>query len=688
MSSAAVIQDRIDAFVASRIGGGPLESAFDEALRRRRAIDDGAPGLAESGLPAMKTHAGDPWIRRRGGRGGGDGVPAQGLGSSGTGSRQASGRVARAFAGARGQAAVIKIKSYASGVERVKASARYVGAAAEHVAEKDDGAQLVGPVAVNAVLDRWERDYFATAERRETQDTVSLTLAVAGDVSAGEAAIAFASALEGHRYAFAVSERSGQSALELVATLQSAREVTYTAKPTLGAPQGAIRTTRVRLRPTERAMSEVAGSVAQALGRSVAIRAATFHHGEPETLKALARLAHGGERAIATDAGLVLRAQDERLSLAQGWRRFMASRQTRDTMHLIVSSRPGTDRAAFVAATRSWLKDTFGRHEYLFTVHDNTAHTHVHALIVMRTRDRYERLKTSPAVLQAWRERFAERAREQGIAMFAERRLAQGQARPTSWGRGERAERSPAPHVPERETEAGLMAAAQAEWVRTLRTIEMAHAREPGAEAAKDYARGVVARLEAGLAAWRSQSRNNEDEKTEVSARGQDGSPREAAGDPSGPWPATLASIDGLIRKVEDGMVTETQARQALRDTHSRIMRLAVMSRSAETRARFTAIANDIHDRGNEAVTVAVERRQAELERARSATHMRERDSEQQRTVTAHEMNDRERSGERDVKNEPQRASGWSEERRQERDDRRAGNRAKDRAREPERDRE
>jgi hypothetical protein len=446
MSSAAFIQNRIDAFVASRIGGGPLESAFDEALRRRRAIDDGAPGLAESSLPAMKTHPGDPWIRRRGGRGGGDGVPAQGLGSSGTGSWQASGRVARAFAGARGQAAVIKIKSYASGVERVKASARYVGAAADHVAEKDDGVQLSGPEAINAVLDRWERDYFASDQRRETKDTVNLTFAVAGDVSVGGAAIALASALEGHRYAFVVSEHGGQSMLEIVATLQSAREITYTAKPTFDAPQGATRTTRVRLKPTERATAEVASAVGRALGRSIAIRAATFHHGEPETLKALARLGHGGERAITTDNGLVLRSQDERLALAQGWRRFMASRQTRDTMHLIVSSRPGTERAAFLAATRSWLKDTFGRHEYLFTVHDNTAHTHVHALIVIRTRDRYERLKTSPAVLQAWRERFAERAREQGIAMFAERRLAQGQARPTSWRARDRAERSRGKH--------------------------------------------------------------------------------------------------------------------------------------------------------------------------------------------------------------------------------------------------
>jgi hypothetical protein len=365
-------------------------------------------------------------------------------------------------------------------------------------------------------------------------------------------------------------------------------------------------------------MVDVAMAAGKKLGREVTLGSVSFHHGEPETLKALARLAQGGERPITTDGGSILRSQDERLTLAQGWRRFMASRQTRDTMHLIVSSRPGTDRTAFVGTTRTWLKDTFGRHEYIFTTHDNTAHTHVHALVVMRTRDRFERLRTSPAILQVWRERFAERARERGIAMFAERRLAKGQARPTVWRGGERPERSTATMTPKQPSEAGLMAAAQGEWIETLRTIETAHAKEPGAEAAAVYARGVIARLEAGLAAWRSQSRNTINEKVRNTAFEVDQTTQVSSDNVSGVWPATLASIDGLIRNVEGGMVTEVQARQALRDTHGRIMKLAVMSRSAETRARFTTIANDINDRGNQAVTIAVERRQTELERERS----------------------------------------------------------------------
>jgi hypothetical protein len=132
-------------------------------------------------------------------------------------------------------------------------------------------------------------------------------------------------------------------------------------------------------------------------------------------------------------------------------------------------------------------------------------------------------------------------------------------------------------------------------------------------------------------------------------------------------------------------MVTETQARQALRDTHSRIMRLAVMSRSAETRARFTAIANDINDRGNEAVTMAVERRQAEMERERSPVRVPERDGERKRRVATHEMSNQERRrAERELLNETQRSSVWSRERPKERDNERTGDRAKD----PERDRE
>lgn len=644
MSQAIAIQGRVDAFVSDVIGRGPMAETFDDALRRRRAIADDAAQVALGSASGSRLQGGDDWIKRRGGGGGGG--EGGHLPGSRPGHSSAAGRVARAFAGERGQAAVIKIKSYASGAERVKATARYVAATAEQTAEKDSGERLVGAAAINAVLDTWERDYFATDQRRETSDTASLTVKVDGQTDAAAASAALIEALPGHRYAFALAERGGQTRIDLVTTLQSDRTITYRAKPTLDQPQGAERTTKARLRPTDKAMGELASAIGQALGREATLAKAAFHHGEPETLKALARLAQGGERPVTNNSGAVLRSQDERLALAQGWRRFMASRQTRDTMHLIVSSRPGTDRTAFIAATRVWLKDTFGRHEYLFTVHENTAHTHVHALIVMRTRDRYERMRTSPAVLLSWRERFAERARGQGIAMFAERRLAKGQQRPMGWRQGERAEQAKTAHVPERASEAGLMATAQAEWIATLRTIETSYQTEPGGKAAAAYARGVVARLEAGLAAWRSQSRYNDNDERMVERRREGGATGGAT-----PLSATLASIDGLVRKVEDGMVTEAQARTALRDTHGRIMKLAVMSRSAETRARFTAIANDIYERGNAAVTAAVDRRREEIERDRAPLNASERNAEHERRTGAEQREDERRRQEQDRMN-------------------------------------
>lgn len=110
------------------------------------------------------------------------------------------------------------------------------------------------------------------------------------------------------------------------------------------------------------------------------------------------------------------------------WRKPMQSRRGRDIMHLIVSARAGTDEAAFERAARDFLAQTFSRHKYVFSQHDPFSdtkgkaeggqrdHIHVHALITMKDRDG-RRLRTSPALLKAWRTDLAQKAREHGIAM-------------------------------------------------------------------------------------------------------------------------------------------------------------------------------------------------------------------------------------------------------------------------------
>jgi hypothetical protein len=632
--SASAISQRVDAFVAGVIGSGPLAPAFDDALRRRRLIADGQRGLAMGGIPGAGPGAAEFPGKRRGG-GGAEGGPGALGALTGAGRSTASGRVARAFAGERGQAAVIKIKSYASGAERVKATARYVASAADGIAEKDTGEHLIGAEAINAVLDRWEREYFETGQRRETKDTVSFSLQLAGPTDAVDITAGLSTVLDGHHFAYAVAERDGQTRIDVVATMQSTRAVTCRSRPSLDAPQGAERTTQFRLQPKDKAIAELGRAFAATIRHEVSVTGIAFHHGEPGTLKALARTAQGGERALRTETGVMVRSQDERLALVQTWRRIMQSRQTRDTMHLITSSKPGTNRTAFETATRAWLAESFGRHEYIFTIHDNTAHTHVHVLVVMRTRDRFERLRTSPAVLLDWRERFAERARANGIAMFAERRIAKGLDRPTTWRQGKRSERTQAPHQPEQASEARLMSASRAEWIETLRTLEASYRTERGFEAARSYAQGVIARLDTGLAAWSSQLRYSDIEKVTASRNVNGG------GEPH-LLARTIGAVDALIRKVEENMVTEAQARTALRETHGRIMKLAVMSRSVETRARFAAIANDIYERGNNAVSHAVEKRLAEQERERGPVRAAERDNEQSRRSHA-EARDAER---------------------------------------------
>ncbi|TIN94577.1 MAG: hypothetical protein E5Y06_15950 [Mesorhizobium sp.] len=103
------------------------------------------------------------------------------------------------------------------------------------------------------------------------------------------------------------------------------------------------------------------------------------------------------------------------------WRRELHSRKSRDVMHLVVSAHPGTDRIAFQAAVRDFLGEQFGRHRYVFALHDpaddtrevwrggRRPHVHAHAIITMRS-DTGERVVASPQVFRQWRALMAEKA--------------------------------------------------------------------------------------------------------------------------------------------------------------------------------------------------------------------------------------------------------------------------------------
>jgi type IV secretory pathway VirD2 relaxase len=124
------------------------------------------------------------------------------------------------------------------------------------------------------------------------------------------------------------------------------------------------------------------------------------------------------------------------------------------SLSVVLSMPAGTDEIALRDAARAFAADTFaGRHDYVFTLHTDTAPPHVHLSICSRGYAG-ERLNPKKADLEAWRQTFAQALRDRGVEAEATPRRARGVTR--------KAERGPLRRMRERhEAGRGEMARVQ-----------------------------------------------------------------------------------------------------------------------------------------------------------------------------------------------------------------------------------
>ncbi|RWQ62555.1 MAG: hypothetical protein EOS86_29550 [Mesorhizobium sp.] len=116
-------------------------------------------------------------------------------------------------------------------------------------------------------------------------------------------------------------------------------------------------------------------------------------------------------------------------SVYEQWRPQFSGRERRNAYHLLFSARAGTDANAVMAAARAVLEQRAPGYKFVLAHHKDTKHVHIHAMVQARSADG-ERLKFYKPDLVAWRETFAEKARENGVAMVATRRMDHAMTRP------------------------------------------------------------------------------------------------------------------------------------------------------------------------------------------------------------------------------------------------------------------
>ena len=139
-----------------------------------------------------------------------------------------------------------------------------------------------------------------------------------------------------------------------------------------------------------------------------------------------------GRLDIEDDRGVVERGKDAVKGIERQWQ-FGGSyigeeSHRREAFNVMLSMPRGSDPLIVHKAAREFAKIEFADHRYVMVLHDHQANPHVH-LSVKAESKHGQRLNPRKADLHRWRETFAERLREWGVAAEATRQASRGEYR-------------------------------------------------------------------------------------------------------------------------------------------------------------------------------------------------------------------------------------------------------------------
>ena len=397
-------------------------------------------GAAPLSPAQQSTLAEEEWAMQKpaaagggGGRRGASSPASPGLGggaaATSAGGAPRSAELKKAGLAAGSQAAVVKLASYGAGPVRAASLMNYQSDKGELSLEREDGSLAIGKEAVANLAAHWSEEN----PREPSNDVLRLDIAFDGRVSEDDARAALAGALKGHRFAWRIEERDSSTAVQLV---------------TVAAGSGHDENgKRERIYANAKSLDRLYDKIEQAFGRDANFSKPVWAHGTDGALGQLAALTKAGQLHAEIDAGASIVAAADRLfaklpsnadrakpanfnpnlQLAKSWQPSMRSSSPRDFAHVILSAKPGTDKEAFMDAVRATLAKEFAGHEYVFVMHTNRQHIHVHAAVRL-TSPTGEKLHPGIQDFNRWRETLAEEARQRNIAMEAVRRFDQAHA--------------------------------------------------------------------------------------------------------------------------------------------------------------------------------------------------------------------------------------------------------------------
>lgn len=339
-------------------------------------------------------------------------------GGSGGAGQGAVGRARQLAAGY--QPAVVKVLSYAHGAIRATRTGQYVQR--EDVPlETHDGRMLTDREAVADEIKAWATSF---SKRAESQDVAAVRMTLDGvrDTDEGREIYekAIAAGFAGHRYAYQLdTTASGELEARLVVALA-------------GAPKERFRIRSAPMDDGARGVAQKRFDIASEARISERVQAATGigadaihvmpgmgNHGRDGVTFRLNKLIEHG--AARDDRGKIISDVAQTRIAGREWGSALRSQSVRDTMHLMLSAKAGTDVEALRRAARDFLQDRFADHKFMFGVHvdkESAGHIHVHAVITVKS-ETGQKIHPGPETFREWRQAYAQHAQAEGLRIVA-----------------------------------------------------------------------------------------------------------------------------------------------------------------------------------------------------------------------------------------------------------------------------
>lgn len=400
---------------AARVAPLPKMAAAAHVVLRGATITGGRDEERARSLPASSgggAGAASSAAPRAGSASNGGGM------SMGGGGQAAVGHARQLAAGY--QPAVIKVVSYARGAARATATGQYVQR--EDVAlETHDGRMLGDREAVAEEIKAWSTGF---SKRAESQDVAAIRFKLHGvrDTPDGRETYekAIVAGFAGHRHAYRIDALpSGELEARLVVAMAgSQRERFRVREERVGTEENGF--DQRRLDAASEAVVKARIHAAKGYpAHAMSIDPGATGHGRDGVTYRLNKLVEKGV-AIDERGKVIANVADARVAALE-WGRSLRSQSSRDTMHLIISAKAGTDVGALTDAARAFLHDRFADHKFMFGIHtDKEAEGHIHAHAVITVKNESgQKIHPGRDTFSDWRETYAQHAQAQGLKIVA-----------------------------------------------------------------------------------------------------------------------------------------------------------------------------------------------------------------------------------------------------------------------------